>query len=86
MGAPAPQQDLAALRHAVDHYADAPAYREADQSLSFADLLDNVRRTAAAYVAAGLPVGGRVGIWAPNSTKFVVAALAVTGLAGCWCR
>lgn len=82
MGAPAPQTIPAALRHAVDHYADAPAYREADQSLSFADLLDNVRRTAAAYVAAGLPVGGRVGIWAPNSTKFVVAALAVTWAGG----
>ncbi|MDF1602589.1 AMP-binding protein [Nocardioides sp. YIM 152315] len=70
------------LRAAADRYGDKAAYVEGDVVTSFAELLERVRRTAAGYRDRGLGPGGRVVVWAPNSTDWVVAALAVTYAGG----
>ncbi|WP_435768561.1 FadD3 family acyl-CoA ligase [Nocardioides sp. SYSU DS0651] len=74
----------AALREAAERFADKAAYvdTEAGRTLSYAGLLNAVRRTARGYVAAGLEPGGRVALWAPNSLDWVVAALAATYAGG----
>ncbi len=51
-------------------------------TLTFAELHEQVRRTAAAYRAKGLEPGGCVVLWAPNSIEWVVAGLAVTYAGG----
>jgi acyl-CoA synthetase (AMP-forming)/AMP-acid ligase II len=70
------------LRAAAERYTDRPAYIEGDRTLSYADLYDMVRATAAGYQARGLTSGGRVVVWAPNSVDWVVAALSVSYAGG----
>lgn len=72
----------AALRSAAERHGAKAAYVEGDRVLSFAELLDMVRRTAAGYRARGLAPGGRVVVWAPNSIDWAVAALAVSYAGG----
>ena len=72
----------ALLRAAAEAYGDAPAYVEGTATLSYRDLLEQVRRAAAHYHSTGLADGDRVVIWAPNSTGWAVAALAVTYAGG----
>jgi acyl-CoA synthetase (AMP-forming)/AMP-acid ligase II len=68
----------ALLRAAAAAHGNHPAYVEDGRTTSFGDLLERVRRTAGAYASWGLSPGDRVGIWAPNSVDWVVAALAVS--------
>jgi acyl-CoA synthetase (AMP-forming)/AMP-acid ligase II len=70
------------LRAAAEEFGERPAYVEGDTTLSYAGLLDRVRGVATAYVDGGLEPGDRVAIWAPNSTDWAVAALAVTYAGG----
>ncbi len=70
----------AVLRAAVEATPDREAVVTPDERLTFAALLDRVRRFSAAAVAAGLSHGDRVAIWAPNSVDWVVAALGLTGM------
>lgn len=71
-----------AVRAAAQEFGDRPAYVEGTTTLSFNDLLDRVERTATAYREAGLTRGGRVVLWAPNTTNWVIAALAVSWAGG----
>jgi acyl-CoA synthetase (AMP-forming)/AMP-acid ligase II len=50
--------------------------------LTFADLAERVAIEAAALVTAGLPPGGRVALWGPNSAAWAVANLAVLAAGG----
>jgi acyl-CoA synthetase (AMP-forming)/AMP-acid ligase II len=70
------------LRAAAEEFGERPAYVEGEKVLSYAGLLDRVRGVATAYVDSGLEPGDRVAIWAPNSTDWAVAALAVTYAGG----
>lgn len=72
----------AALRAAADTFGDRLAVVDGDRALTFTELLDRVRRTAAGYAALGLEPGGRVCVWAPNSVDWMVAGLAVTYAGG----
>ena len=72
----------AALRRAAEQHGDRPAYVEGDRTVTYAELLDLVRRTAAGYRARGLEPGGRVVVWAPNSIDWAVAGLAVSYAGG----
>ncbi len=63
-------------RMAFDH-ADHAAVITDDRSLSFAELHDEVRRTAAAIAGLGVRPGDRVAIWSPNTWHWVVACLAI---------
>ncbi|MCW2812623.1 MAG: AMP-dependent synthetase and ligase [Nocardioides sp.] len=70
------------LRDAAERFGDHPAYVEGSSALSYADLLVRVETVAASYVARGLEPGRAVAVWAPNSTTWAVAALAVTYAGG----
>jgi HIP---CoA ligase len=66
------------LRAAARQHGDHPAYVEDGAALSYAGLLERVRVVARAYLARDVQHGDRVVVWAPNSTAWAVAALAVT--------
>lgn len=70
------------LRSAAATYGEHPAYVEGDLTLTFAGLLDRVERAAGAYRDAGVTRGDRVVLWAPNSTAWAIAALAVSWAGG----
>ncbi|CAN5541874.1 FadD3 family acyl-CoA ligase [soil metagenome] len=70
------------LREAAGRHGEHAAYVEGGVTVSYADLLERVRRVAADYLAADLAQGGRVVIWGPNSVEWAVAALAVTYAGG----
>jgi acyl-CoA synthetase (AMP-forming)/AMP-acid ligase II len=72
----------ALLRDAAERFGDHAAYVEAGSSISYAELLARVQVTAAGYVAAGVGAGDRVVLWAPNSTDWAVAGLAVSYAGG----
>jgi acyl-CoA synthetase (AMP-forming)/AMP-acid ligase II len=63
------------VRSAAERYADAEAVVDGRVRVSYAELGARVDRAAAACVANGVSAGDRVGIWAPNSLDWMVAAL-----------
>ncbi|WP_307060295.1 fatty acid--CoA ligase family protein [Streptomyces achromogenes] len=63
------------VRAAAERYADAEAVVEGRTRISYAELGARVERAAAACLANGVETGDRVGIWAPNSLDWIVAAL-----------
>jgi HIP---CoA ligase len=79
---PSPHTIPAVLRAAAETHADSRAYVEGDRSLSYGELLDQVRETARGYLSHGHEPGDRVVIWAPNSIDWAVAALAVSYAGG----
>ncbi|MDO9497625.1 MAG: FadD3 family acyl-CoA ligase [Nocardioides sp.] len=70
------------LRAAAERFGDHPAYVDGDRTVTFTELLRDVRSIAAAYRTRGLGPADRVVVWAPNSIDWVVAALAVTYAGG----
>jgi acyl-CoA synthetase (AMP-forming)/AMP-acid ligase II len=77
-----PQTVPGVLRAAADNYGDRVAFVEGGRPVSFTELLDTVRATAAGYRALGLRPGDRLVLWAPNSIDWVVAGLAVSYAGG----
>jgi fatty-acyl-CoA synthase len=57
-------------------YADALVDVRAGRRWSYAELLVSVRRLATGLVRAGIGVGDRVGIWAPNRWEWVLVQYA----------
>jgi HIP---CoA ligase len=78
----APQTVPSVLRAAATRFRDQPAVVDGESSLSFGELLEEVRVVARAYVALGVRPGDRVCVWAPNSWRWEVAALAVSYAGG----
>ncbi|MGN2641935.1 FadD3 family acyl-CoA ligase [Nocardia takedensis] len=65
-----------ALHDAAAEFGDAPAVVDGDTTLSWRELLDEVRTVARALIARGVGHGDRVAMWAPNTHHWVTAALA----------
>ena len=65
----------AVIAAAAERFGDAEALVDGDRRLSFRELLDAGDRVARAFVATGLQAGDRIGVWAPNSGDWVLAAL-----------
>lgn len=63
------------LRHACER-AGAPALTDSKGSCSYGELADRVAATAAGLTSLGVEPGSRVALRLPNSTAFVVVALA----------
>ncbi|MBC3843753.1 AMP-binding protein [Streptacidiphilus sp. 4-A2] len=63
------------VQEAADCYGEAEAVAGARTRISYRGLGRQVRRAAAAMIAAGIEPGDRVALWAPNTPGFVVAAL-----------
>lgn len=62
------------LQHAVSR-PSALAMKDQAGSCSYAELLEQVRTTAAGLASFGVEPGDRVALWLPNSTTFVITAL-----------
>jgi HIP---CoA ligase len=74
------------VAHAGREFGDAQAVVERGRGpqdsvkrMSFAELADESLGSTRAAIAAGIHSGDRVGIWAPNCTGWVVAALGLLG-------
>ncbi|MGY4709686.1 3-((3aS,4S,7aS)-7a-methyl-1,5-dioxo-octahydro-1H-inden-4-yl)propanoate--CoA ligase FadD3 [Mycolicibacterium sp. CBM1] len=71
-----PRTTPAVLDRMAVEYADHQAVVTAERSFTFAELRDEVRRTAAAMIGFGVAAGDRVAIWSPNTWHWVIACLA----------
>lgn len=60
---------------AAARFGDAPAVVEGDNSVSFAELGQQIDQAAAAMQAAGVQDGDRVAVWASNRLEWVISAL-----------
>ncbi|MQA24100.1 MAG: AMP-binding protein [Micromonosporaceae bacterium] len=69
-----PQTIPAALRAAAERH-DAEALADGDVRLTWRELHDAVRATAAALIGHGVEPGDRVAIWSPNTHHWVRIAL-----------
>ncbi|RFU20500.1 FadD3 family acyl-CoA ligase [Geodermatophilus marinus] len=80
MGASAENTVPALLRRMAAARPHAEAVVTSTVRWTYADLLDQVRTVAAALLHRGVRPGDRVAIWAPNSERWVAAALALQHL------
>ncbi|MEW2046962.1 FadD3 family acyl-CoA ligase [Streptomyces sp. NPDC005476] len=67
------------VRWAAERYAETEAVVEGRTRITYAELGARVERATAACLAHGVRTGDRVGIWAPNSLDWMVAALGAVG-------
>ncbi|MDP5181937.1 FadD3 family acyl-CoA ligase [Blastococcus sp. BMG 814] len=67
----------ALLRRTAAVQGDAAAVVCGDVRWTYADLLEQVRTVAASLLSRGVRPGDRVAVWAPNSERWVAAALAL---------
>ncbi len=63
------------VEQAADQYGDHIAIEDGATQLSYTQLNTARRRSAAAFVAAGLSRGDRIAIWAPNIYQWILAAI-----------
>ena len=91
-GAPAEQEDPRAdliwgtvprlVEDAATRHRTTEALVDGDYRLTYEQLAPEVDRYARGFVAAGLEVGDRVGIWGPNCPEWMLAALGVLRAGG----
>jgi acyl-CoA synthetase (AMP-forming)/AMP-acid ligase II len=72
---PAPATVPACLRAAATDAPEALAIVDGDRRLTYAQLAGQAGRFARALIAAGIEPGDAVALWAPNSARWVIAAL-----------
>jgi acyl-CoA synthetase (AMP-forming)/AMP-acid ligase II len=60
---------------AAERWPDKAAVIDGDTTLTFAALAEQSRRTARAFIAAGLQPGDRFAIWAPNIHEWIWTAI-----------
>ena len=65
------------VQQAATRFGPSQALVDGDIDWSFDDLSSHVQQMARALIANGVEHGERVGIWAPNTWEWVVAALGV---------
>ena len=70
------------VRSAAACYGAKIAITDGDVSLSFVELEAARRKSAAAFIAAGLVAGDRVAIWAPNIYQWIIAAVGAQSVGG----
>ncbi len=70
------------VRRAAHEYATIEALVDERDRITFSELADAARVASRALIASGIEPGDRVGIWAPNTTEWVHAALGVYGAGG----
>ncbi len=67
------------LARAAQRFKDEWAIVDGTEKLTFRQLQDQALAATAAFMAAGIAPKDRVGIWAPNSARWVVASLGILG-------
>ncbi len=71
-----------ALEAASARFGDRTFIVDGQQEISFQDLENRVKITAAGLLASGFGAGDHGAIWSPNSANWIVAALAIQYLGG----
>jgi acyl-CoA synthetase (AMP-forming)/AMP-acid ligase II len=79
---PTPRTIPALVSASAERFAARRAIEDGDVVLTFAELAVAVERAARAFLGAGLAVGDRVGVWAPNIHEWVIAALGIQFVGG----
>jgi acyl-CoA synthetase (AMP-forming)/AMP-acid ligase II len=70
----------AVVAHAAHEFGREPALVDPYQRRwNFAELYDETQTVSRALIASGVEPGDRVALWAPNSARWVLAALGVLG-------
>ena len=64
---------------AVERFGDQEALVDGPVRLTFAEVAEHALTVTRALIAAGVEPGDRVGLWAPNSARWVVTALGALG-------
>jgi len=64
-----------AAQAAARRWPDETGLIEGDRRWTFAQIWDDARTSASAFLASGIGRGDRVAIWAPNSREWILAAL-----------
>ena len=72
----------AAVQDAVARGEDKEAIVDGDRNWTWAQLGSEIDRAAKAFMAAGIEIGDRVAIWAPNCGEWVVALLGLQSAGG----
>ena len=72
----------AALERAVREFGDAEAVVDRSNRWTFAQLHAESRRVARALDASGIRPGDRVGLWSPNSARWIAASFGVYAAGG----
>jgi acyl-CoA synthetase (AMP-forming)/AMP-acid ligase II len=67
------------VEDAAERFGDREALVDGDLRLSFSHLAERALEVTRAVIAIGIEKGDRIGIWAPNSAAWVVAALGTVG-------
>ncbi len=70
------------LQRAAERWPDVAAIEDGDVKLDFAGLAREVERACRAFIASGIERGDRVGVWAPNGWRWIVAALGIQSAGG----
>lgn len=68
------------LRATASAHPSTEAIVDGDRRITYSDLVDEVRKVAAALVASGVGPGDTVAIWAPNSADWIVSQLAIADI------
>jgi HIP---CoA ligase len=71
-----------AVRAAARRFPDAEALVDGNERWSFADLEAAMRASVRSVLAMGVRPGDRVALWAPNSARWIIAALGILGAGG----
>lgn len=72
---PLPKSIPHAALAAAQRYGDAPGLIENGRTWSFAELWDDARAGASAFIASGVGAGDIVALWAPNRREWILACL-----------
>jgi len=63
------------ITSAAERFGDQLFLEEGETRLTFRDFAQRTRQVAAALIARGIQPGDRIGVWAPNFSEWVIAAL-----------
>lgn len=70
------------VRRAALRFGDAPALVDGDRRWTFRELEEGMVAAVKAAIALGIEPGDRVGLCAPNSAEWILAALGIHGAGG----
>lgn len=67
----------------AERYGSAPAIVDGDTTLSFDEVASEMLQVARGLMSLGIQAGGRVALWAPNSSRWITSALGILAT-GAW--
>ena len=70
------------VRGAAERFGGEPAIIDGDRRYGFDELADQMVEAVRATIALGVEPGDRVGLCAPNSAEWIIAALGILGAGG----